>query len=232
MARRRGNEMDTRGALLDAAWDLFKAHGYDGTSVDAIVERSGLSKGTFFHYYPSKAQLLEAVCDRVAAAAWSALEEHLVGSADDAVGRLNLLIDGMRQWGHEHTDTLVDLYRALAREENALLRVRLTDRLNALFLAPMQDVLASGTRQGVFTVDDVEETARQIGALVSAAGEENLKLFVSSGARKDDVHPDAWRVMAKRNEALLVAIERITGTPCGSLSRPSPGGVGRRGERA
>ncbi|MCA9033835.1 MAG: TetR/AcrR family transcriptional regulator [Planctomycetaceae bacterium] len=40
--------------LFDAICDLVLERGYGGTSVDAICERANVSKGSFFHHFPSK----------------------------------------------------------------------------------------------------------------------------------------------------------------------------------
>ncbi len=49
---------DTRNRIIAAAWELFYENGYDDTTVDEIVERSGTSKGSFYHYFPGKDALL------------------------------------------------------------------------------------------------------------------------------------------------------------------------------
>ena len=48
----------TRSALLDAALDLFSAHGYDETTTDEIAEAAGVSPRTFFRYFPTKESVL------------------------------------------------------------------------------------------------------------------------------------------------------------------------------
>ena len=45
-------------AILEAALELFRERGYTETTVDAIVERSGVSVGVFYSYFASKQQLL------------------------------------------------------------------------------------------------------------------------------------------------------------------------------
>ena len=49
---------DTRNRIIATAWELFYENGYDDTTVDEIVERSGTSKGSFYHYFPGKDALL------------------------------------------------------------------------------------------------------------------------------------------------------------------------------
>lgn len=44
----------TRESLADAALELFLSRGYDGTTVEDIVATAGVSRRTFFRYFPSK----------------------------------------------------------------------------------------------------------------------------------------------------------------------------------
>ena len=46
--------------IRDVALELFEAGGYEHTTVGAIAERAGVSRRTFFRYYPSKADVLFA----------------------------------------------------------------------------------------------------------------------------------------------------------------------------
>jgi AcrR family transcriptional regulator len=47
-------------AILDAALEVFRERGYDGTTIPAIAERAGIAQGTLYNYYPSKEKLLFA----------------------------------------------------------------------------------------------------------------------------------------------------------------------------
>lgn len=48
----------TRRALVEAASTLWSERGYDAVAVSDICERAGVSKGTFFYYFPTKEHLL------------------------------------------------------------------------------------------------------------------------------------------------------------------------------
>jgi AcrR family transcriptional regulator len=51
----------SRRRILKTALRLFAAHGYAGTSVRMIAESAGISVGLLYNYFPSKADLLEAL---------------------------------------------------------------------------------------------------------------------------------------------------------------------------
>ncbi|MGC4019478.1 MAG: TetR/AcrR family transcriptional regulator [Muricomes sp.] len=44
--------------IVSAAWQMFYDKGYDHTTVDDIIERSGTSKGSFYYYFNTKDELL------------------------------------------------------------------------------------------------------------------------------------------------------------------------------
>ena len=48
----------TKGRIVSAAWQLFYQYGYNNTTIDDIVELSQTSKGSFYHYFGSKDDLL------------------------------------------------------------------------------------------------------------------------------------------------------------------------------
>lgn len=52
------NTRNTKGRIITAAWDLFYEQGYDDTTIEEIIEKSGTSKGSFYHYFEGKDALL------------------------------------------------------------------------------------------------------------------------------------------------------------------------------
>ena len=52
---------DKRHAVVEAALEEFAGRGYEGASLNTVVRRAGISKGSLFTYFPTKAALFDAL---------------------------------------------------------------------------------------------------------------------------------------------------------------------------
>lgn len=80
--RRQDYSSSTKRALIDNATNLFTDHGYAGTSLDEVVAAARVTKGAFYHHYPSKLALFEAVFDRVQGTTTAKVEKAIEASKD------------------------------------------------------------------------------------------------------------------------------------------------------
>ena len=71
-----------RDKILDATERVILRDGPHGLSVDAILLESGMSKGGFFHHFPTKTALLLGLFDRLTSAV-AASAAHSVRDSPD-----------------------------------------------------------------------------------------------------------------------------------------------------
>ncbi len=64
MGRKQELSEERKNEILDAALEVFSELGLQGASVDDVVERSGLSKGTLYWYFKSKDTLISVLMKR------------------------------------------------------------------------------------------------------------------------------------------------------------------------
>jgi len=55
----------TREHLVAVATRLFAEHGYEGTSIEAVLEEAGVSRGSLYHHFKSKDALFDEVLEAV-----------------------------------------------------------------------------------------------------------------------------------------------------------------------
>jgi AcrR family transcriptional regulator len=74
----------TRGQLIDVATGLFAEHGYEGTSIEAVLTAAGVSRGALYHHFAGKEALFTAVLDALNERITVQLTEIIGASADPA----------------------------------------------------------------------------------------------------------------------------------------------------
>lgn len=67
----------TRTKIMDAAEELILKQGFSASSVDSVIAAAGITKGTFFYHFESKAALAKALVDRFAALDLGHLEQNM-----------------------------------------------------------------------------------------------------------------------------------------------------------
>ncbi len=65
MGTREAKKLDKQRRIEAAGMDEFLAHGFAAATVDRIVERAGVARGTYYLYYPDKDALLAVLLARV-----------------------------------------------------------------------------------------------------------------------------------------------------------------------
>lgn len=141
--RRRAPPQVRRADLLDAAERCFAERGYHETTVDAIAERAGVSKGAFYWHFDTKRDAFTALVDRMAGEVQPRWREMANGMS--AAAALRTMLEGAPGLA-EQSLALADAsleYMAEARRDPALLA-----RLGAQ-LRMGREVISEQVRRGI-----------------------------------------------------------------------------------
>jgi AcrR family transcriptional regulator len=91
---RRARGEATRTRLIGAARELFGARGFDDTSIEAVLERSGVARGALYHHFASKAELLDAVAEEV----FAEIADRTAAAAGNTDDPLEAVRAGSHAW--------------------------------------------------------------------------------------------------------------------------------------
>ena len=81
----------TRKRIVEAAAPIFNQHGYEGSSLNALMEATGLKKGGIYRHFASKEELAAEAFDYTWEAAWKARLLHVDEKAN-GIDKLKQLI--------------------------------------------------------------------------------------------------------------------------------------------
>jgi AcrR family transcriptional regulator len=150
MARITKDPMVRMTEILDAAEELFYAKGYHETQISDIVKSISVAQGTFYYYFKSKDEILEALINR-RVSEFSRDLEMLVGSATlNPLQKLEEIIQTMLTAIHFKDGLLFDF---LYDDRTLHLMDKLAQQ-GMKVLAPFwRKIIEEGVQQKIFQID-------------------------------------------------------------------------------
>lgn len=88
---------DTRGRILQAAFQLFHEQGYHATGIATILREAGINAGSLYHFFPSKEALLIGVLEYALILLRPAVMEPAERRAADPLDRVFALLEQYRE---------------------------------------------------------------------------------------------------------------------------------------
>lgn len=209
------NEQDNaarRRDILDAAQRLVFSKGYEPMTIQDILDALGMSKGAFYHYFDSKAAVLEALISRMRDDAFGMLKPLLDDPSLPALDKIRRFFAESGRWKTVRRETLLPLVRTLYSDNNFVLRQKLNARTLADSAALLSDVIRQGVREGALSTPFPDQ-AGEIAMNVLVSLSEMLAVEI---LKPDAAAGDLPRIEA-RVAAYTDALERVLGAPAGSL---------------
>lgn len=192
--------------LLDTAQQLFFQKGYHNTSVNDIIEAVGIAKGTFYHYFKTKDELLDRLVERFANQFQVEIDNVFERGDLDAMGKFNALMDLGRAIKTKNLDLMKMLIKAMYNEDNLILRYKILRSRVKMMIPKFAGIIEQGKAEGTFSVDyplEVSELLYTMGLNVNeSVGELLLSL---------PDNPDNMDKIDRKLHAYERAIERILG---------------------
>jgi AcrR family transcriptional regulator len=211
-----------REAFVDAAQRLIQTEGYEQMSIQDLLDELGASRGAFYHYFDSKAALLDAVIARMVTDAMAAVEPIVEDPDLSATEKMRGLFSGIASWKVERIDLLLAVLRVWLSDGNALVRERLRRSVVDSMTPVLTRVIGQGSLDGSFDVADAEHVARALVSLLLGAQEHAGQLFTGYQAELVTIE----EIEGAMN-AYPEAFERVLGARPGSLRWFEPGDLHR-----
>jgi AcrR family transcriptional regulator len=140
--------------IIQTAERLFHEVGYSKCSVEMIIREIGVAKGTFYYYFKSKEEILEAIVDRTL----TQIVEMAERVADDpelsALAKFQALLTNSHV-GEDDTGEIAEmLHLPENRQLHEVSNVQSVLRLSPIFV----HIVEQGNTEGVFSVEHPLET--------------------------------------------------------------------------
>jgi len=213
MARTLKNYHERKDEFLDTAQQLFFTQGYDQTSVDAIIRKIGLSKGTFYYYFKSKEDLLDKLTSKMG----DKILEEVKKIADredlDAIAKLNKAYAVTGNVKLENIELLKVLIKVLYNDRNLFFRYKIFRKFTEMLAPEFTKIIRQGMDEKVFNTIYPDEAASFIFEIANTLFGKIPTLMVDL-----DENPENLNKVEREFKVYENAIERIIGAKEGTFN--------------
>lgn len=196
------NADERRAEIIRTARELFQVKDYDRTTMQDIMDRLNIAKGTIYHYFSSKEDLLEVVVEDIVDEELKKKQELLNSEKVKNLSALEKfkLIITEDTIAHENESILDSLHIPENTEMHTKQLGRYITKLAPLYAS----VFKQGCDEGVFKTDHPLECAEFILA--------GVQFLTDKG-----FYPWTDNQLERRIKAFTYLIEAQLGAPAGSL---------------
>ena len=204
--------------ILDTAQKFFFQKGFDQTSIQDIINDLGIAKGTFYHYFTSKIDLLDKLTDRATNEIYASIKP-IVDSDMKATEKFNATFKTASALKMVNIDVFVLIIKVLFTDENTIIREKMYRNSIKKTMPLYSKIIKQGVDEGIFHVeapDDVAEIMIQIGTNLN---ETICRLLISKNIPQDHL----IQTIVHKLKIYQDTVERILGASKGSIIFYIPG---------
>lgn len=137
---------ERKNEIIDTASRIFAQKGYDKASVNDILNAIGIAKGTFYHYFKSKEDVLDAVIDRATDIIMEQVKEVIENPQLSPEEKLLGVFMAMRIEGQMDEGFLEEMHQP----ENALMHQKSLVSIITVLTPVLTEVVKEGMEKGAF----------------------------------------------------------------------------------
>ncbi|MBR4447630.1 TetR/AcrR family transcriptional regulator [Methanobrevibacter sp.] len=142
--------------LLNIAYDMFLTRGYENTSVDEIIEKAQIAKGTYYYYFQSKEQMLEEVIDMMIDNE-AEMAKQIIGMDISVPQKIVGIIASIKP-----TEAEQPVKDALFHPENVLMHHKVRQKLINVLTPLLSEVIEEGVEEGIFECENIPERVKML----------------------------------------------------------------------
>jgi len=206
-----------RDEILDAGERFTYSHGYEQMSVQNILDELQIAKGTFYHYFDSKQELLEAIVNRMLDRAVELVNPLVDDPELTALEKLQEFSSRLSRWKIGQKTFLLALLRVWYTDQNVLMREKVRTIGAKRFVLILSAIIEQGIREGVLQTSSPDHTAMILLAIVAGSEMPLAEILLAHHPSSEEIE-HAVELAQSFNDA----IERVLGAPPGSINMMHP----------
>ncbi|UCH89854.1 MAG: TetR/AcrR family transcriptional regulator, partial [Thermoplasmata archaeon] len=131
---------ERRQEIIEVGEQLFMERGYENTSVEAIIKQVGIAKGTFYHYFKTKEDMLNEIMEKYVEEMKVMMDQIMQQENLNAVQKIFAIFNAGRELREEHKGILDYVHE----DKNELFHHRLEKKNLPIMADYFEKIIAQG----------------------------------------------------------------------------------------
>lgn len=192
---------ERKGEILDVAEQLFAEKGFDNASTNDIIKKIGIARGTLYHHFKSKEEILDAIVERMMndciARARAIIKDKTIPIFERLTGSMIVL--------NINSGVGAEVLEQMHKPQNALLHQKMQEGLLSGVVPLIAELIEEGNKEKIFNTKYPLDAAEMIMIYSSSAFDDLLELSPEEKERK--------------TKAFIYHTERLLGAKENSLAK-------------
>lgn len=154
----RKEAVERKNEILDAADELFGKKGFDGTSTNDILEKVGIARGTLYHHFKSKEEIMDALINRYSDRLLGAARGVAADKTVPLLDRILRVVISMNVNGGNSEEIMEHIHKP----QNALMHQKIQKMMIRGLTPILAEIISEGVEQGAFHTPYPYETMEMV----------------------------------------------------------------------
>ncbi|WP_338752665.1 TetR/AcrR family transcriptional regulator [Bacillus sp. FJAT-52991] len=191
---------ERRNEILDVADELFGQKGFDGTSTNDILEKVGIARGTLYHHFKSKEDIMDALIERYSIRLLETAQKIAADKSIPVVDRIIRVVMSLNISGGSSQEMMEHIHRP----QNALMHQKIQKVIINGVPPILTGIIREGIEQGLFSTPYPYECMEMVVAYTNTVFDGDMVNMTNEER-------------ASRIKAFIFNVERLLGVESGSL---------------
>ncbi|MFJ8526641.1 TetR/AcrR family transcriptional regulator [Bacillus sp. NPDC094106] len=191
---------ERRSEILDAADELFGRKGFDGTSTNDILEKVGIARGTLYHHFKSKEDIMDALIERYTVRILGAAKEIAADKSITVNERIIRVVMALNISDGNGKEIIEHIHKP----QNALMHQKIQKVIINGVPQILTGIIREGIEQGLFNTPYPYECMEMVVVYTNTVFDGDMVNLTNEE-------------LASRIQAFVFNVERLLGVESGSL---------------
>ena len=203
--------------FFDAAVELVNERGYDNITIQSLIDKLGVSKGAFYHYFKSKQELLDVIITHYTKRVVKKLQKVVDDKKLNALQKFNKMVFTAKEFKAAQREINIEFIKLIRQGSISLISSRALEISMEIVRPIWLKIVCQGVEEGIFDIPYPEEMTTLLIHVANNCNATLGRIFLESTQKSNLIE-----TLKKQIQFYEDTFERLLGVEKGSIDLAGP----------